>query len=68
MIASRIIKIDGIFLGTLILDHTPPRHRFYAVHDSVRSLHKRTASEPGELMRQAALHLRRARYTAAYPS
>ncbi|WP_323991606.1 hypothetical protein [Nguyenibacter sp. L1] len=39
MLNSTIIEIDGIFLGAAILLDGPGARRFYAAHDSVRSLH-----------------------------
>ncbi|GEN64192.1 hypothetical protein [Acetobacter oeni] len=60
MFASQTLDIDGVFLGTLIVDRGQKGHRFYAAHDSVRSLHNRVLAEADELRRQAVAQFRRA--------
>ncbi|MBV1836811.1 hypothetical protein [Acetobacter estunensis] len=63
MLASRIIEIDGVFLGTMIKERSSTQFRFHAIHESVRALHARIIAEPTDLIRQAAVLLRRARST-----
>ncbi|MBB2200908.1 hypothetical protein [Gluconacetobacter tumulisoli] len=53
MQTSTIIEIDGIFLGAAILLDGPAR-RFYAAHDSVRSLHNETLPDLAALTRRVA--------------
>ncbi|NHO32163.1 hypothetical protein [Acetobacter fallax] len=59
MFASHAIDIDGIFLGAVIVDRDSRKHRFYAAHDSVRSLHNRVVAEADELRRQAVSQFRK---------
>ncbi|NHN86620.1 hypothetical protein GOB93_18595 [Acetobacter musti] len=59
MFASQALDIDGVFLGAVIVDRERKQHRFYAAHDSVRSLHNRVVAEADELRRQAVSQFRR---------
>lgn len=42
MLESRIVEVDGTFVGTLIIEADRVTQRFYATHDSVRAFHNRT--------------------------
>lgn len=68
MLASHIVEVDGIFVGSLILDRSNERRRFYAVHDSVRSFHNRLLDQSGDLHRQILYQFRRARAVEALAS
>ncbi|GBQ31046.1 hypothetical protein HLH34_02260 [Gluconacetobacter azotocaptans] len=61
MLNSTIIEIDGIFLGAAILLDGVSARRFYATHDSVRSLHNETLPDLASLTRRVAQHFRRSR-------
>ncbi|PHY92947.1 hypothetical protein CSR02_14175 [Acetobacter pomorum] len=39
MLESQIIEVNGTFLGTIILEADRSTRRFYAAHESVKSLH-----------------------------
>ncbi|RFD19939.1 hypothetical protein DY926_08880 [Komagataeibacter melaceti] len=39
MFDSKIIEVDGVFVGAAIITGIATSLRFYAAHDSVRSLH-----------------------------
>lgn len=39
MFESRIIEINGTFVGAIILEEDHQTRRFYAAHESVQSLH-----------------------------
>ncbi|MFT8519506.1 hypothetical protein [Acetobacter syzygii] len=41
MFESRIIEINGTFVGTIILEEDRQTRRFYATHESVQSLHNK---------------------------
>ncbi|MCE0744642.1 hypothetical protein LWC05_12185 [Acetobacter sicerae] len=58
MYESHTVEIDGVFLGTIILDTNRTSHRFYATHDSVRVLHNQILNERRELVRRAAAQFR----------
>ncbi|MCX2562068.1 hypothetical protein OQ252_11775 [Acetobacter farinalis] len=51
---SKIIEIDGIFLGTAIQLSGGSGQRFYAAHDSVRALHNAVKPDLTMLARQVA--------------
>ncbi|GAN68800.1 hypothetical protein [Acetobacter orleanensis] len=51
---SKIIEIDGIFLGTAIQLSGGQGQRFYATHDSVRALHNAVRPDMAVLARQVA--------------
>ncbi|GAO00100.1 MULTISPECIES: hypothetical protein [Komagataeibacter] len=59
MLESRIIEIDGTFLGTVILEADRQTRRFYATHDSVRAFHNRTLHGSDDVTRQVARLYRR---------
>ncbi|MFT9400594.1 hypothetical protein [Acetobacter sp.] len=59
MLDSKIIEIDGVFLGTAILTGSTAGLRFYAAHESVRSLHNAVEPDLAGLSRQVAQHYRR---------
>ncbi|MCE2563218.1 hypothetical protein [Komagataeibacter sp. FNDCF1] len=59
MLESRIIEIDGTFVGTVIMETDRVTQRFYATHDSVRAFHNRTLRGPDDLARQVARLYRR---------
>lgn len=52
MLESRIVEIDGTFLGTLILGDDRVTRRFYAAHEAVRSCHNRVSRAQEELRRE----------------
>ncbi|NHN88827.1 hypothetical protein [Acetobacter conturbans] len=58
MYESQTVEVDGIFVGTIILESNRTRHRFYATHDSVRSLHNQVLNERRELVRRAVAQFR----------
>lgn len=62
---SKIIEIDGIFLGTAIQVSGEQGQRFYAAHDSVRALHNAVKPDMTMLARQVAQAFRQNK-TAAY--
>lgn len=64
MYESQIVEIEGTFLGALIMEGDRRTRRFYAAHDSVRTLHNRVLAEPDELTRQVARQFRHARVQA----
>ncbi|MBS0981316.1 hypothetical protein [Acetobacter thailandicus] len=39
MLLSKIIEIDGVFLGTAVFSDQESHPRFYAAHESVRGIH-----------------------------
>ncbi len=39
MLKSQIVEVNGTFLGTIILEADRSTRRFYAAHESVKSLH-----------------------------
>lgn len=39
MLSSKVIHVDGVFLGTAIMTDARAVFRFYATHDTVRELH-----------------------------
>nr|WP_294914507.1 hypothetical protein [uncultured Neokomagataea sp.] len=39
MLSSKVIHVDGVFLGTAIMADAGAVFRFYATHDTVRELH-----------------------------
>ena len=41
MFESRIIEINGTFVGAIILEEDRRTRRFYAAHESVQSLHNK---------------------------
>lgn len=41
MFESRIIEINGTFVGAIILEEDRQTRRFYAAHESVQSLHNK---------------------------
>lgn len=65
MFESRIVEIEGTFLGALIVEADRKTRRFYAAHDSVRPLHNRVLAEPDELTRQVVWQFRRAHANGA---
>ncbi|GBQ80155.1 hypothetical protein AA14337_1640 [Acetobacter malorum DSM 14337] len=65
MLTSRILEIDGIFVGSLIQDCKRCERRFYAVHDAVKSFHNHILDRSGALSRQITQQFRRARASAA---
>ncbi|AHI25130.1 hypothetical protein H845_1185 [Komagataeibacter xylinus E25] len=64
MLESRIIEIDGTFLGTVILEADRQTRRFYAAHDSVRAFHNHTLQGPDDVALQVARLYRRAHANA----
>ncbi|NLI27500.1 MAG: hypothetical protein GX413_08950 [Acetobacter sp.] len=58
MYNSRIIEDNGTFLGALILENDDNTRRFYATHDSVRSLHNLTMGNTEELKRHVIRYFR----------
>ncbi|ACI50606.1 conserved hypothetical protein [Gluconacetobacter diazotrophicus PA1 5] len=61
MLNSTIIEVDGIFLGAAIVLDGLGGRRFYATHDSVRSLHNQTLPDLVVLTHRVAQQFRRAR-------
>ena len=61
MLASKIIEIDGVFLGTAIVSSTSAGLRFYAAHESVRTLHNVIETDLAGLSLQVAHQFRRHR-------
>lgn len=49
MFESRIIEINGTFVGAIILEEDRRTRRFYAAHDSVKSLHNKRYSDGQDL-------------------
>ncbi|AFW01060.1 hypothetical protein Gbth_025_050 [Gluconobacter thailandicus F149-1 = NBRC 100600] len=39
MLNSKVIHVNGVFLGTAIMNSSMSTLRFYATHESVRALH-----------------------------
>lgn len=54
MRSSKIIEIDGVFLGTAIQISGEQGQRFYAAHESVRALHNTIRPDMAMLARQVA--------------
>lgn len=52
MLSSKVIHVDGVFLGTAIVCGGLGALRFYATHDSVRALHNVCMSDFGALYAQ----------------
>lgn len=59
MLASKIIEIDGVFLGTAIVSGNSTGLRFYAAHESVRVLHNVVEPDLVGLSLQVAHQFRR---------
>ncbi|WP_070405902.1 hypothetical protein [Kozakia baliensis] len=57
MLASQIIEIDGVFVGSLIQDTERRAWRVHAIHDAVRPFHNHVLDNPDDLPR----HLEHAR-------
>lgn len=49
MLSSKVINVDGVFLGTAIMGRGMRTLRFYATHDSVRALHNALLPDLGAL-------------------
>ena len=58
---SKIIEIDGVFLGTAIQMSGEAGQRFYAAHESVRALHNAIKPDVAMLARQVAQTFRQNR-------
>jgi len=57
MIKSDIVEVDGVFVGTAILQNTSEDragHRFFAIDDRVRPLHGAVLPSLSALRSQAA--------------
>ena len=65
MLESRIIEIDGTFVGTVIVETDRVTRRFYATHDSVRAFHNRTLRGSDDLTHQVARLYRRSHVARA---
>ncbi|GBR71145.1 hypothetical protein [Gluconobacter kanchanaburiensis] len=52
MLSSRVIHVDGVFLGTAIMSGGLNALRFYATHESVRALHNACMPDFGVLYDQ----------------
>ncbi|GBQ63151.1 hypothetical protein AA103196_0502 [Ameyamaea chiangmaiensis NBRC 103196] len=52
MHASTIVEFNGILLGAALTQCGGPARRFFAMHESVRTLHDRVAPDLGALHRQ----------------
>ncbi|MBS0999582.1 hypothetical protein JK169_00895 [Acetobacter persici] len=61
MRTSKIIEIDGVFLGTAIQMSGEAGQRFYAAHESVRALHNAIKPDVAMLARQVAQTFRQNR-------
>ncbi|MDG6093515.1 hypothetical protein LOC54_00035 [Acetobacter sp. AN02] len=61
MYESHTLEVDGVFVGTIILETDREKHRFHAVHESVRPLHNQSLQDRHELVRQAESRFRRSR-------
>ncbi|ATU73168.1 hypothetical protein SXCC_02141 [Gluconacetobacter sp. SXCC-1] len=59
MLESRIVEVDGTFVGTVIVEADRVTRRFYAAHDSVRAFHNRTLRSADDLTHQVARLYRR---------
>ena len=68
MLESRIVEVDGTFVGTLIVEADRVTQRFYATHDSVRAFHNRTLQGGDDLTRQVARLYRRSHAMDLRPS
>ncbi|MCP9319544.1 hypothetical protein KBX73_07115 [Acetobacter persici] len=58
---SKIIEIDGVFLGAAIQMSGEAGQRFYAAHESVRALHNAIKPDVAMLARQVAQTFRQNR-------
>lgn len=61
MLESKIIEIDGVFLGTAIQVQGVGGRRFYAAHESVRALHNAVEPDFAVLARHVAQQFHRNR-------
>ncbi|MBR0560608.1 hypothetical protein [Neokomagataea anthophila] len=52
MLGSTIIENNGVFLGVAILISQSGLRRFYAAHESVRSLHNETVDDLATLRKR----------------
>lgn len=61
MLDSKIIEIDGIFLGTAIQVKGLGGRRFYAAHESVRALHNAVKPDLAVMAQLVASQFRKSR-------
>lgn len=59
MLESQIIEVNGTFLGTVILEADRSTRRFYAAHESVKSLHNSRFTQTDNPMLSVACVFRR---------
>ena len=61
MLSSKVIHVDGVFLGTAIVSASLNSLRFYATHESVRALHNACMPDFGALYAQVKSLFNRSR-------
>ncbi|MFT8716595.1 MULTISPECIES: hypothetical protein [Gluconobacter] len=61
MLSSKVIHVDGVFLGTAIMSGSLNTLRFYATHESVRALHNACMPDFGALYAQVRSLFNRSR-------
>ena len=61
MFESKIIEVDGVFVGAAIITGIASSLRFYAAHDSVRSLHNTILPDLVALKQRVTTTFRRMR-------
>ncbi|MFT8808291.1 hypothetical protein [Gluconobacter sp.] len=61
MLSSKVIHVDGVFLGAAIMSESLNTLRFYATHESVRTLHNACMTDFGALYAQVRSLFNRSR-------
>ena len=64
MLQSEVVEIDGVFVGTAILQSNRTDHAFFATHDRLRLMHGAVLPSLAALRQQAARYFRGVRSTA----
>ena len=59
MFDSKIIEVDGVFVGAAIITGIATSLRFYATHENVRSLHNMLMPDLGALREHVTATFRR---------
>ena len=58
MVESDVVEVDGVFVGTAILQPNRIGVAFFATHERLRPLHGAVLSSLAEIRQQAARHFR----------